>query len=155
MRYYAKYFFLFILAVAIFLSLRHWIDRKREKIQDIDIVRTDVDNGDAHLGSWAQKNNSALILLRFKRDSSFYYSVITSSAKDTSRFTGKYYIIPSIVTNNGLQYPRMIAVSNEGDTIINHFIQMTRATKKNLDMLSFKTTNSVDSPSMLFYRIKQ
>lgn len=144
-----------MLAVAIFLSLRHWIDRKREKIQDIDIVRTDVDNGDAHLGFWVQKNDSALILLRFKRDSSFYYNVIISSAKDTSLFTGKYYIMPAIVNNNGLQCPRLIAVSNEGDTIINHFIQMTRATKKNVDILSFRTANNIDSPSILFYRVKQ
>lgn len=155
MRYYAKYFFLFILAVAIFLSLRHWADRKREKIQGIDIVRADVDNGDAHLGSWAQKNDSALILLRFKRDSSFYYKLITLPKKDTFYFTGHYQIMPAVATTTGLQYPCLVAVSNEGDTIINHFIQISRATKKNVDILSFKTVNSTDSPSMLFYRVKQ
>lgn len=154
MRYYAKYFFIFILVVAVFLSIRYWIDRRRGKFQDIDIVRADLDNGDSHLGSWAQKNDNSLLLLRFKRDGSFFYSVVIYPAKDTLKYTGYYKITQSVVNNNALQYPQMLAISNKGDTIINHFMQIKRATKKNVDILSLKTGNN-DDAAMLFYRIKQ
>ncbi len=154
MRSSAKYFFIFIIAVAVFLSIRHWLDRKREKNQDIDIVRADLGKGDSHLGSWAQKNDSTLLLLRFKRDGSFFYMVVTYPQKDSLKYTGNYKIMPSIVNNTGLRYPRMIAISNLGDTIINHFLEIKRATKQNVDILRFKTgINSEEA--MLFYRIKQ
>ncbi|MBX2934696.1 MAG: hypothetical protein KF825_10645 [Ferruginibacter sp.] len=151
----AKYFFLFILAVAAFLAVRHWLDREREKIQDIDIVRADMDEGDPHLGSWAQKNDSALLLLRLQRDGNFSYRMVTYPKNDTLKYNGQYRLLPPAVTNNGLQYPHLIAISTKGDTIINHFIQITRATKKNIDILSLEKNNIPGSPAILFYRIKQ
>ncbi|MBS1754964.1 MAG: hypothetical protein KF741_02820 [Ferruginibacter sp.] len=151
----AKYFFLFILAVAVFLAVRHWLDREREKTQGIDIVRADMDEGDSHLGSWAQKNDSTLLLLRLQRDGNFNYRVVTYPKNDTLKYTGQYRLLPSVVTNNGLQYPHLIAISTKGDTIINHFIQITRATKKNIDILSLAKNNIPGSPAILFYRIKQ
>jgi hypothetical protein len=155
MRIHTKYFFLFILAGIVFLSVRRWTDRKREKIQDIDIVRQDIDEGDAQLGLWAQKNDSALLSLRLKRDGSFDYQVVAYPVKDTLRYTGSYQIVSSVVSNSRLTYPRLIAVSAHGDTVINHFIQLTRATRKDVDVLSLKTSNEPDAPAMLFYRIKQ
>lgn len=151
----AKYFFLFILAVAVFLAVRHWLDRKREKIQGIDIVRADMDEGDSHLGSWAQKNDSALLLLRLQRNGSFSYRVVKYPKNDTLKYNGQYQLLPPVVTNNGLQYPLLIAISTNGDTIINHFIQITRATKKNIDILSLEKKYIPGSPAILFYRIKQ
>lgn len=155
MRYYTKYFFIFIISVAAFLTIRQWLDRKRGKTQDIDIVRADADDSDSHLGSWAQKNDSALLMLRFKREDSFLYTLVSYPSNDTLKYIGYYKVMPSIVNDKGLQYPHMIAISNKGDTIINHFIQMQRATKRNVDILSLKTDNGPDAKSMLFYRIEQ
>ena len=155
MRIHTKYFFLFILAGIVFLSVRRWIDRKREKIQDMDIVRKDIDEGDSQLGLWAQKNDSALLSLRLKRDGSFDYQAVAYPVKDTLRYTGRYRIISSFVSNSRLTYSRLIAVSAHGDTIINHFIQLTRATTRDVDILSLKANNDPDAPAMLFYRIKQ
>ncbi|HTE29845.1 MAG TPA: hypothetical protein VK666_05690 [Chryseolinea sp.] len=155
MRIHTKYFFLFILAGIVFLSVRHWLDRKREKIQDIDIVRGDIDEGDSQLGLWAQKNDSALLMVRLRRDGSFDYQVVAYPVKDTLRYTGRYRILPSFVSNSRVSYPRLIAVSANGDTLINHFIQLTRAIKRNVDVLSLKANNDPDAPAILFYRIKQ
>lgn len=155
MRFHTKYFFVFILIGLTFLSVRHWVDRKRESIQDIDIVRTDIDEGDAHLGSWAQKNDNALLLLRLVRDGSFHYQVISHSGKDTLTYTGHYEILPFVSSNSGLSLPRLVAVSDKGDTIINHFIELTHATSRDVDVLKLNANDDPDAPAMLFYRVKQ
>jgi hypothetical protein len=150
-----KYFLFSLLTIAAFLMLRHWLDRNREKIQDIDIVRPDMYEDDAHLGTWAQKNGSILITFRLKRDDCFNYEIDNAASKKTIKYTGKYLIMPGAITNDGLQFSRLVAVSDKGDTIINNIIKMTRATKQNVDVLSLNTDSNSSSAAMLFYRLKQ
>ncbi|MGG9964807.1 hypothetical protein [Ferruginibacter sp. SUN106] len=146
-----KYFLFSLLTVAAFLMLRHWLDRKREKIQDIDIVRADMYEGDSHLGTWAQKNGNVLVTFRLKRDGNFNYEVDEGTSKDTVRYAGKYLLLPAS-GKDGWDYVRLVAVSDKGDTIINHFIETTHATKRDVDVLSLKTDTTA---AMLFYRVKQ
>lgn len=149
-----KYFLFSLLCVAAFLMLRHWLDRKREQIQDIDIVRPDIYEDDAHLGTWAQKNDDTLITFRLKRDGSFSYGVAKVASKDSVKYAGKYLLM-SAVADDGLQYPRLVAVSDHGDTVINHFIQMAHATKRNVDILILKTDSYSSDTAIRFYRVKQ
>ena len=150
-----KYFLFSLLCVAAFLVLRQWLDRKREKIQDIDIVRPDMYDGDSHLGTWAQKNGNVLITFRLKRDGNFSYQTAEGTSKDPIKYAGKYVILDVVPGNDGWQYSRLVAVSDKGDTIINHFIEMAHATKRNVDVLSLKADRNSDSTTMLFYRVKQ
>ncbi|MEI9954818.1 MAG: hypothetical protein WDM90_00540 [Ferruginibacter sp.] len=150
-----KYFLFSLLALAAFLMLRHWLDRKREKIEDIDIVRPDMYDGDAHLGTWAQKSGNVLVTFRLKRDGNFTYEVDKDTPKDTVKYEGQYQVMPTVIGNDRLQYYRLVAVSNKGDTVINSFIETTHATKRNVDVLSLKNDSSPDAAAMLFYRIKQ
>ncbi len=141
------------IVVAAFLGIRKWVDLKREKAQDIEIVRADLDEGDAHLGSWAQKNGNALVQLRFKRNGSFIYETVGYPANDTVRYSGKHQIIAT-ATNMGV-YPRLVAVSDNGDTIIHHYVYLTRAATKNIDILNLSKDNNIDTAVIQFYRIKQ
>lgn len=154
MRSYFKYFLGFVMVIVFFFTIRRWLDGKREAIQDIDIVRN-TDTKNAHLGTWAQQNGHTLTKFRLKRDSSFTYEAVTGPSSDTTRYKGQYHIQPAVVDYEGLHYPRLIALSNDGDTIINHFIQMARATKQDVDMMKLLTDNGPDAPAMLFYRIMQ
>jgi hypothetical protein len=150
-----KYYRAIILVVAVgaFLGIRKWLDLNREKILDTEIIREDMDEGDAHLGRWARKNEDALIQFRLARDGRFSYEAVEYPEKDTIRHAGWHQIIPSI-GYQGEQYPRLVAVSDKGDTIINHSVYLTRATIKNVDILGLKKDNQIDTPSILFYRIK-
>jgi len=149
-----KGFVFLFLGVLVFLGIRKWLDRTREKVQDVEIVRSDLDEGDAHIGVWAQKNKDALVQLCFKRDGSFIYEAVSYPAKDTTRYLGKHQIIPAI-GYNGSPYPRLVAVSNEGDTIINQYVYLTRAATKNVNMLGLANDNSPNAGARMFYRIKQ
>ncbi|GAB2808802.1 hypothetical protein GCM10027043_04980 [Ferruginibacter profundus] len=131
------------------------MDRKREKIQDIDIVRSDMYDGDSHLGTWAQKNGNVLVTFRLKRDGNFSYEIDEGTSKDPVKYAGKYIIQDAVAGNDSWQYSRLVAVSDKGDTIINHFIETTYATKRNVDVLSLKANTNSDSTTMLFYRVKQ
>lgn len=150
-----KYFLFSLLTVAAFLMLRHWFDRKREKIQDIDIVRPDMYEGDSHLGTWAQKHGDTLITFRLKRDGNFSYEVAEGRSKDRVIYAGKYLLMSGVPGKDGFDYFRLVAVSDKGDTIINHFIETTHATKRNADVLSLKADSSPGTAAMLFYRVKQ
>ncbi len=119
----------------------------------MEIVREDMDEGDAHLGRWAQKNKDALIEFRLKRDGSFSYEVVEYPGNDTIRYIGSHHL-KMVVGYNGEQYPRLVAVSDKGDTIINHSVYLTRATKKDVDILGLKKDNKMNTPAQLFYRIK-
>ena len=132
-----------------FLGIRKWFDRKREKFQDTEIIRADMDEGDAHLGRWARINEEVLIQFRLKRDGRFSYEVVEYPEMDTLRHIGRHQIIP-----DGEQYPRLVAVSDNGDTLINHRIFLTRATKKDVDILALKKDNQIDTPALLLYRIE-
>jgi hypothetical protein len=141
------------MVVAAFLGVRKWLDRAREELDDTEFIRDDLDEGDAHLGRWAQKNEHALIQFRLKRDGRFNYEVIESSTADTIRHTGWHQILRSVDVH-GKQYPRLFALSDNGDTILNHSVCLTRATIKNVDILELKKDNQPDTRAILFYRIK-
>jgi len=79
----AKGLIILVVALVVFLAIRKWIDRIRERVEDTEIVRDDMDEGDAHLGFWAQKNANALIQIRLKRDGTFKYEVIEYPINDT------------------------------------------------------------------------
>lgn len=149
-----KGFVILFFAVLAFLGIRKWLDRNREKVQDVEIIRSGLDEGDAHLGVWAQKNTDALVQLRLKRDGSFTYEVVSYPANDTIRYSGKHQIIPT-TGYNGNPYPRLVAVSKQGDTVINHYVYLTHAVTKNVDMLGLANDNSPDAGAMMYYRIKQ
>jgi hypothetical protein len=144
---------LLLFLVAAFLGIRKWLDRTREKLQDTEIIRDDLDEGDAHLGCWAQQNEEAWIQFRLKPDGGFSYEVVQYPGNDTIRHAGWHQVIATI-GYHGEHYPRLVAVSNDGDTIINHYVYLTRATKKNVAILGLKKDNLTDTPSLLFYRIK-
>ncbi|HNT49426.1 MAG TPA: hypothetical protein PLM56_06120 [Cyclobacteriaceae bacterium] len=144
----AKGLIILVVALVVFLAIRKWIDRIRERVEDTEIVRDDMDEGDAHLGFWAQKNANALIQIRLKRDGTFKYEVIEYPINDTIRHIGQYQIYNE-------EQPRLMALSNTGDTIINHYVYLMRATKRNVDILGLKESTQVDAGAMLFYRIKQ
>lgn len=139
--------------VAAFLGIRKWLDRNREELQDTEIIREDMDEGDAYLGRWARKNEDALIQFRLRRDGRFSYEVVEYAERDTIRHIGRHQIIPA-VGYHGERYPRLVAVSDNGDTIINHSVYLTRATIRNVDILGLKKDNQIDTPAILFYRIK-
>ena len=139
--------------VAAFLGIRKWLDRNSERLLDTEIIREDIDEGDAHLGRWARKNEDALIQFRLKRDGRFSYEVVEYLEGDTIRHVGWHQIIPA-VGHPGEPYPRLVAVSDKGDTIINHSVYLTRATIRNVDILGLKKDNQIDTPAILFYRIK-
>ncbi|MGC4104010.1 hypothetical protein [Ferruginibacter sp.] len=155
MRIHIKYYLFSLIAVAFFLIARHWVDRKREQVQDIDIVRPDMYEGDAHLGTWAQKNGDTLITFRLKREGDFTYETTEGPSKKTVQYTGKYEILPAVIGKDGLSYFRLVALSDRGDTVINHFIETSHATKRDVDILSLTAYSSRDSAAMIFYRIKQ
>lgn len=119
----------------------------------MEIVREDMDEGDAHLGRWAQKNKDVLIEFRLKRDGRFSYEVVEYPGNDSIRYTGSHHL-KLAVGYNGEQYPRLVAVSDKRDTIINHSVYLTRATKKDVDILGLKKDNQINTPALLFYRIK-
>jgi len=146
-------FIILVVAMGVFLGIRKWFDRKREKLQDMEIIREDMDVGDAHLGHWAQKNEEALIQFRLKRDGRFTYEVVEYLEMDTLRHVGWHQIM-SVNDSNGEQYPRLVAVSDNGDTIINHRVYLIQATKKNVNILELKKENQVDTPAILLYRIR-
>ncbi len=146
-------FIVLFIGVAAFLGIRHWLDRKREKAQDVEIIRADWEEGDAHLGSWAQKNREVFIQFRLKRDGSFSYETVTYPANDTVRYSGQYQVV-SVSGSNGA-YPRLIAISDKGDTIIHHYVYLNRAAKQNVDVLNLAKDNSIDATVIQFYRIKQ
>lgn len=146
-------FILLFIGVTAFLGIRHWLDRKREQAQDVEIIRSDMDAGDAHLGSWAQKNANALIRFRLRREGGFSYEAIIYAANDTIRYSGRYQIIATPGQHG--TYPRLVAVSSEGDTVINQYVYLSRAVKQNVDILNLAKDNSPDAEAMQFYRIQQ
>ncbi len=133
------------LVVAIFLSVRECYDRVSEDVHDQEIIREDLGDNDAHLGSWGQANKNAIIQFRLKRDGRFNYEVVTRPDNDTIRHTGLYNI------NSDL---KLVAVSDNGDTIINHGVYLTRSANGKVDVMNL-TQNNADTAAMLFYRIKQ
>ena len=75
--------------MAAFLGIRKLLDRSRERLGDMEIVREDMDEDDLHLGHWAQKNGNVLIQFRLKRDGRCNYDDIDLRKKDTVKHAGR------------------------------------------------------------------
>ncbi|MES2774441.1 MAG: hypothetical protein V4722_09665 [Bacteroidota bacterium] len=140
------------LTVAGYLAIREWLDRKKEKAQDIEIVR----EAEEMLGSWANKSKEALVQFRLHRDGKFTYSLVDYQKNDTTRITGKYEVIYG---NSTTYYPRLIATDDKNDTVFNYFIAYVTpydayALNRGYDKLMLNPNNFYDTVSYTFYRVK-
>lgn len=138
-----------------YLGLRHWIDRKTEAKQDTEIIR----EGEEILGSWGQRSDKSLIRFRLRRDGTFTYKLVQYPVQDTTIITGKYGVATAAGNLKTGDYPRLIAVSDQGDTIINHYIAYLTpydavALDKGYDKLILNSGGRLDTTGLVFYRIK-
>ncbi len=155
MRYLLSFILVF-LAVAAFLVLRKWFDRKKEKSQDMEIVR----EGEEHLGSWAHKSPGALIQFRLHRDGKFSYSIVEYPKSDTIKVKGRYRIIGAVAGRSANYYPRLVAIDEKNDTLFNYFIAYitpydAHALDNGYDKMVLNPKGIYDTVGYTFYRIKQ
>ena len=147
---------LLILAVlvAIFLAVRSWWDARREKALDIEVVREDEE----FLGTWGIKSKEALILLRLRRDETFVYKQVNYPLTDTFVRKGHFTIEGPGLGRSTIDYPRLIVITDDHDTLFNHFIAYItpyNSTVDKVDRLVLNQHSIYDTLSTTFYRIKQ
>lgn len=138
-----------------YLGLRNWLDRRTEKKQDTEIIR----EGEEILGSWGQKSAGSLIRFRLRRDGTFTYKLVQYPLSDTVTINGRYGIASANGHLKTGDYPRLIAVSVKGDTIINHYIAYltpydATALNQGYDKLILNAGGGLDTAGLVFYRIK-
>ncbi len=144
------YLFLFGILVALFLLARKWFDEKKEDLFDMEVVRQDEE----HLGQWAGRSAKAFILFRLKRDNSFTGKYVLGEQTDTVRISGKYDIIGG---SNTAYYPRLVAVGQNGDTLLNFFIAYVTpydSKVSKVDKMVLNPNSIYDTISYVFYRVK-
>jgi hypothetical protein len=151
-----RVFYLFILAVivACYLQFRQWIDVKREKEFEMEVVR----EGEEHLGSWATKSGNTITFFRLHRNGNFTMKQVQSQHTDTLTTNGRYDIIDAGKGLSENYYPRLIAVGEKNDTFFNYFIAYTTPydTKtEKVDKMVLNQNSVYDTVSQTFYRIKQ
>lgn len=151
-----RFFNLIILGiiVALFLVIRSWIDRKRERLYDIEIVR----QGEEFLGSWASRSAGSFVYFRLRRDGGFESKRVANSDGDTVYTSGRYSIESAEYNRSTDHYPRLIVVNQNKDTLFNYFIAYvtpydTKADKT--DRMVLSPSGIYDTISYVFYRIKQ
>ena len=138
------------IAVALFLFIRTWIDRKREKVLDKEIVR----DGDEYLGQWAGRSNDAFFYFRLKRDGSFSSKRVFHGRTDTMHVKGKYEIVHE---GSSAYFPRLITVGEGGDTLFNFYLAyLTPYDSKvsKVDKMILHPHSLYDTVSYTFYRVK-
>ncbi|MBN8865078.1 MAG: hypothetical protein J0H92_17015 [Sphingobacteriales bacterium] len=138
-----------------YLGFRNWLDRRTEKKQNTEIIR----EGEEILGSWGQKSASSLIRFRLRRDGTFTYKMVQYPVSDTVTINGRYGISSANGHVKTSDYPRLIAVSDNGDTIINHFIAYltpydAAALDQGYDKMILNAGGRLDTAGLVFYRIK-
>lgn len=140
-----------LLAVGLFLFLRKCIDRRVEKVTDKEIVR----ENEEILGSWASKSKEAFVMFRLRRDGTLNYSLVKYPATDTTKITGKYEFVNA--HGNANYFPRLYAISDNGDTIFNYYVRYITPYNSTVDKYAklILNPNSVfDTVEYVFYRIK-
>lgn len=147
---------LLLIAGGGYLAIRQWMDRRTEKKQDTEIIR----EGEEILGSWGQKSANNLIRFRLRRDGTFTYKLVHYPQSDTVVVNGAYEIATSAGSRSSGDYPRLIAVSNKGDTVINHFIAYltpydAAALDQGYDKMILNAGGRLDTAGLVFYRIKE
>ena len=151
---YGIYIIIIFLAAATYLVVREWVDRKKEKALDMEIVRADEE----HLGSWAHKSPEVLIRFRLHRDGKFTYSSVEYPHGDSTALKGKYEIIGVVGDRSADYYPRLVAVSDKNDTVFNHLIAYITPydTKvSTLDKMILNRNSVYDTLGYTFYRVSQ
>lgn len=138
-----------------YLGIRKWTDRRTEQNQDTEIVR----ENEEHLGSWAQKSDGRFIRFRLQRDGRFLYKLVQYPGGDTTTINGSYAIVTVPGNSRTDPYPRLIAVSDQGDTIINHYIVYITpydavALDEGYDKLILNAGGRFDTTGLVFFRIK-
>lgn len=154
MRRYILYPFILLVIVGGFLTIRKWVDRKVEKANDMEVVR----EGEEYLGSWASKSATGLVQFRLRRNGEINYTVTTYPQSDTVKINGKYEILTAPGGRNVQYYPRLLAISDKGDTIFNYFIAYITSygsTVDKTDKMILNRNNRYDTTGYIFYRIKQ
>ncbi|MFT3677582.1 MAG: hypothetical protein QM781_16955 [Chitinophagaceae bacterium] len=146
---------LLLIAGGGYLAIRQWIDRRTEKKQDTEIVR----EGEEILGSWGQKSARSLIRFRLRRNGTFTYKLVQYPLSDTVTISGRYGIASANGHTKTGDYPRLIAVSDKGDTIINHYIAYltpydAAALDQGYDKMILNAGGRLDTAGLVFYRIK-
>lgn len=135
-----------------YLTIRGWLDRRKEKAHNIEIVR----ENEEYLGSWAYKSPDLLIQFRLQRDKKFTYILVNYHKKDTITITGQYEIADN---RNIINYPRLIAISDKSDTLFNHFIAYITpndafASDAGYDKMVLHENGIYDTVAYTFYRVK-
>lgn len=138
-----------------YLGLRYWLDRRTEKNQDTEIIR----EGEEMLGSWGQKSARNLVRFRLRRDGTFTYKLVQYPLPDTITINGRYGIASANGHAKTGDYPRLIAVSDKGDTIINHYIAYLTpydavALDQGYDKMILNAGGRLDTAGLVFYRLK-
>lgn len=147
--------YLFILGVValLYLLLREWVDRKKEKALEMEVVR----EAEGHLGSWASKTKEALITLRLRRTGEFSYKFLQYPGLDTIKTMGSYDIIGAGEGRSTDYYPRLVAVNEKNDTLFNFFIAYITpydSKTEKVDRMILNPNSIYDTVSYTFYRIK-
>ncbi|MCU0388838.1 MAG: hypothetical protein MUE71_09560 [Chitinophagaceae bacterium] len=143
-----------VIAVAIFLFLQKQYDLYCERKSGKEMVREDEE----HLGMWGSRSAEALILLRLRRDQRFEYKMVRRGQSDTSRVTGRYGIEGPGNGRSPAFYPRLIAINEKRDTVLNYYIEYITpydATIDKTDRMVLKQTSLYDTLSYTFFRILQ
>ncbi|MCF3110828.1 hypothetical protein LL912_18735 [Niabella sp. CC-SYL272] len=146
---------LILVTVGGYLGIRKWADRRTERNQDTEIVR----ENEEYLGSWAQKSDGSFIRFRLQRDGGFLYKLVQYPGRDTTTINGSYAIVTVSGNSSTDQYPRLIAVSDQGDTIINHYIAYITpydvvALDGGYDKMVLNPGGRLDTTGLAFFRIK-
>lgn len=138
-----------------YLGIRKWMDRRIEQKQDAEIVR----ENEEYLGSWAQKSGGRLIRFRLQRNGRFLYQLVPGPARDTIIINGNYEIAASSANIRTDHYPRLVAISDLGDTIINHYIAYitpynAHALDQGYDKIVLNPGGRSDTAGLVFFRTK-
>jgi hypothetical protein len=151
-------FFVGLIAIAIaasaYLLIRSWVDAREEKKKDIEIPR----DGEEYLGSWANKNKKALIQFRLQRNRQFTHKMVEYPGNDTILIQGNYDIIGLNGQRRPDKYPRLIALNEKKDTILNMFIAYITpydSKVEKIDRMVLSPNGIYDTINYTFYRIKQ
>ncbi len=139
-----------------YLTLRQWLDRKKEKAQDIEIIR----ENEEYLGSWASKSLESLIKFRLHRDGKFTYKMVDYNRADSTTITGRYEVIGTAGGNDPVYYPRLIAIDDKNDTVFNYFLAYVTpydsyATNRGYDKMILNPHGSYDTVAYTFFRIEE
>ena len=143
----------FFLIIGLFLWIRKCVDRGVERITGEEIIR----EGDELFGTWASKTNEGMLQFHLKRYGSLSYMLINLATNDTNKSTGHYSVLNNRTASPGY-FPRICAISDNGDTLMNYYIQYVtpyNSTIDKYDRLILSPHSMYDTVAWKFYRLKK